>query len=379
MWGGACAAGLTAAALVFAWQAGAKDASVTLGRVAATQTETARVFEPIAASVGALRSTAPPWTAAAANQIETVEFGDPRRPSVRVVRGSAQNVAKSQGEGPPSQFGPMGSDDLLSLAVETRRGASENPAKPPDQAAADRVETVRFADPRLPAVRVVHAASRTPMPAPTLFNASTASTEIVSFGQGRAIRVAVVRGIGASPAFHSSPLAAAFARGQVETVRFFNPRLPQVYIVRGAGSRDPGRDAGRQAAIGLFGAASAGELDRVAFAVDGAESGHGANLAMWRPELDGPQGPMQVSAAAALDVGGGDRFDMRQNRLLGRAYLARLFARYGNWSDAIGAYNWGPGNFDGWIAAGRPIDMLPLETARYLSRVLRDAFLVRPL
>ena len=140
-----------------------------------------------------------------------------------------------------------------------------------------------------------------------------------------------------------------------------------VSIIRG-GAPDPG--------IALFGAAKGGELDRVAFAVDGAESGHGSNLAMWRPELDGPQGPMQVSAAAALDVGGGDRFDIRQNRLIGRAFLARLYQRYGNWPDAVAAYNWGPGHLDQWIANGRPADALPLETARYLLKVLRDALLL---
>jgi soluble lytic murein transglycosylase-like protein len=81
---------------------------------------------------------------------------------------------------------------------------------------------------------------------------------------------------------------------------------------------------------------------------------------------------MQVSAAAALDVGGGDRFDLYQNRQLGRAYLAHLFRRYGNWSDAVAAYNWGPGNLDAWIAGGRqPLD-LPLEVERYRNRVLRE-------
>ena len=84
----------------------------------------------------------------------------------------------------------------------------------------------------------------------------------------------------------------------------------------------------------------------------------------------------KVSAAAALDVGGGDRFDMRENRLLGRAFLAKLYERYGNWPDAIAAYNWGPGNLDHWITAGRPVDRLPLETARYLLKVLHDAFLI---
>jgi hypothetical protein len=84
---------------------------------------------------------------------------------------------------------------------------------------------------------------------------------------------------------------------------------------------------------------------------------------------------MQVSAAAASDVGGGDRFDLRENRLLGRAYLARMFRRYGNWSDALAAYNWGPGSLDAWIAAGRPAARMPDEVARYVALVLRDALI----
>jgi hypothetical protein len=62
----------------------------------------------------------------------------------------------------------------------------------------------------------------------------------------------------------------------------------------------------------------------VATAVDGAESSHGTDIGMWRADPSGPQGPMQVSQAAAIDVGGGDRFDLAQNRAIGRAYLAQL-------------------------------------------------------
>jgi len=113
-----------------------------------------------------------------------------------------------------------------------------------------------------------------------------------------------------------------------------------------------------------------GALDRIAYAVDGAESSHGSDPRMWRAEPDGPQGPMQVSAAAAADAGGGDRFDDAQNRALGRAYLARMFQRYGSWSDAIAAYNWGPGNLDGWIGGGRPADKFPAAVERYRNRVL---------
>lgn len=114
-------------------------------------------------------------------------------------------------------------------------------------------------------------------------------------------------------------------------------------------------------------------LDRVAVAVDGVESSHGADPRMWRAELDAPQGPMQVSAAAAVDAGGGDRFDEAANRTLGRAYLARLYRRYGSWPDAVTAYNWGPGHMDDWIDGGRRADAMPAVVALYRFRVLASA------
>jgi hypothetical protein len=79
---------------------------------------------------------------------------------------------------------------------------------------------------------------------------------------------------------------------------------------------------------------------------------------------------MQVSAAAAADVGGGDRFDWSENHALGRAYLAHLYQRYANWPDAVAAYNWGPGNMDAWIGAGRPIDKFPIGVSLYRMRVM---------
>jgi hypothetical protein len=97
-----------------------------------------------------------------------------------------------------------------------------------------------------------------------------------------------------------------------------------------SGQRHSGQQATEDARMTLV-----KPLDRVASAVDGAESSHGKDIAMWRPDPSGPQGPMQVSEAAATDVGGGDRFDLTQNRALGRAYLAQLYGRYKNWPDAI--------------------------------------------
>ena len=237
------------------------------------------------------------------------------------------------------------------------------------RAAAGRVtvETVSFADRQRSPVRVIRGTQKQSAPVPA------GRTEIVGFGSSSPGQVTVIRGGPApppAPPVKAGPELAATAPSKTETVNFADSALPAVTVVRGTA---PLREF---FSVDLFSPANLGELDRVAFAVDGIESRHGADPRMWRPELDGPQGPMQVSAKAAFDVGGGDRFDLRQNRMLGRAYLAQMFRRYGNWADALAAYNWGPGNLDQWIASGRNPSQLPLETARYILRVMRDALIV---
>ena len=191
------------------------------------------------------------------------------------------------------------------------------------------------------------------------------TAEIVTFGDPNSKPVRVARGDTVrAEAMPGRPLPVSGTNR--ELVTFVNPRDQPVTVLRGSIAQSlPG--------IELFRPASESDLDRVAFAVDGAESSHGTDLRMWRPELSGPQGPMQVSAAAAIDIGGGDRFDMVENRQLGRGYLARMYRRYGNWPDAIAAYNWGPGNMDAWIGARRPSSSFPLEVERYRNRVLHDA------
>jgi hypothetical protein len=141
--------------------------------------------------------------------------------------------------------------------------------------------------------------------------------------------------------------------------------------------REPAAVAGGQKYSGQHEAKAATPLDHVAVAIDGAESSHGEDMRMWRPDPSGPQGPMQVSEAAAIDVGAGDRFDIAQNRAIGRAYLARLYGRYGNWPDAIAAYNWGLGKMDAWVKAGRPPEKFLTGVAEYLQRVLHESGLCR--
>ncbi|HJY49403.1 MAG TPA: lytic transglycosylase domain-containing protein, partial [Stellaceae bacterium] len=197
----------------------------------------------------------------------------------------------------------------------------------------------------------------------------TETAEIVTFADPRRSPVRILRGD--SERALAVPGQVHPAAMTMQVVTFASLRDRPVNILRGAGLQSATETE-------LFGPASAADLDRVAFAVDGAESSHGADLRMWRPEPGGPQGPMQVSAAAAFDAGGGDRFDLTQNRALGRAYLARMYRRYGNWQDAIAAYNWGPGNLDAWIGGGRAADKLPLAVERYPNRVLREAVLAEP-
>jgi len=218
-------------------------------------------------------------------------------------------------------------------------------------------ETVSFEDARRAPVRVMRGPGKPAAP-----QAQPVRAETVNFGPGDAASVTVLRGGSASPVGGPDPRL----QTRSEKVAFADALQPAVTVMRGVPPPD-------LPSMGLFGPASGGELDRIAFAVDGVESRHGADPRMWRPEPDGPQGPMQVGAAAAFDVGGGDRFDLQQNRRLGRAYLAQMFLRYGNWPDALAAYNWGPGNLDLWIGGGRRATELPFDVARYIARVLRDA------
>ena len=230
-------------------------------------------------------------------------------------------------------------------------------------------EIVTFANRRLAPVRIVRGESEPP--------SAHGSITLVTFS-GKKRPVSILRGgpvVAAVAVVPAPEPARPAAAGKTETVSFANPRQRPVTVLRG--STAPWFDSNpfpvaTNAIFELFPAARGADLDRVAFAVDGAESSHGLDPGMWRPEFSGPQGPMQVSAAAAIDLGGGDRFDLAQNRLLGRGYLARLYRRYGDWPDAIAAYNWGPGNLDAWIERGRPATGLPLEVERYRDRVLRD-------
>jgi soluble lytic murein transglycosylase-like protein len=78
----------------------------------------------------------------------------------------------------------------------------------------------------------------------------------------------------------------------------------------------------------------------------------------------GARGLMQVMPATGRDLGVHDParlFDVSANVTAGTRYLRYTYDRFGNWPDALGAYNAGPGS----ISRGR----VPTETRHYVRRV----------
>lgn len=80
----------------------------------------------------------------------------------------------------------------------------------------------------------------------------------------------------------------------------------------------------------------------------------------------GALGIMQLmpSTAAALGV---DPRDEAQNIQGGTTYLQQLYAKYGNWYDALAAYVWGPGKVDNSLASGAPF---PTSVHEYATGVI---------
>lgn len=79
----------------------------------------------------------------------------------------------------------------------------------------------------------------------------------------------------------------------------------------------------------------------------------------------GAQGLFQLMPATAAQLGVTDPFDPTQNIQAGITYLAQLFQQFGNWADALAAYNWGPGNVAKYGAAAAPA-----STQNYVTGIL---------
>jgi Transglycosylase SLT domain len=117
------------------------------------------------------------------------------------------------------------------------------------------------------------------------------------------------------------------------------------------------------------------QLPQIAYSVEGVESDHhhiDPKTGQILTSSAGALGKMQLMPGTAKDLGV-DAYDEKQNVEGGKRLLGSLYDKYGNWSDALAAYNAGDHRVDMWISAGRPTTgsgALPAETQRYVPIVL---------
>ena len=80
----------------------------------------------------------------------------------------------------------------------------------------------------------------------------------------------------------------------------------------------------------------------------------------------GALGIAQFMPATAVELGI-DPLEPRQAIPAAARYLSGLFKRFGNWSEALAAYNWGQGN-----VSRKGLANAPRETRNYYSQILAD-------
>lgn len=106
----------------------------------------------------------------------------------------------------------------------------------------------------------------------------------------------------------------------------------------------------------------------IALAVARTESG----VCHWTPDGSvvtssaGAIGVMQLEPATAAQLGV-DPYNVNANIHGGVAYLKELYQKYGNWSDALAAYNWGPGKMDNALNTAAAI---PGQVLNYVRGIL---------
>jgi len=97
----------------------------------------------------------------------------------------------------------------------------------------------------------------------------------------------------------------------------------------------------------------------------------GGNMQAVSPK--GATSDMQVMPRTAADPGFGVQpakdASLGERSRVGSDYANALLQKYGNEPEAAAAYNWGPGNFDAWKAAGSDPSKMPAETRAYVAKV----------
>jgi len=86
----------------------------------------------------------------------------------------------------------------------------------------------------------------------------------------------------------------------------------------------------------------------------------------------GAFGLMQLMPGTASGLGVTNSADPYQNIMGGTKYLSQMYSKYGNWENALGAYNWGTGNMDSFLKTGlgKKGQPMPNETKKYIPSVM---------
>jgi soluble lytic murein transglycosylase-like protein len=79
----------------------------------------------------------------------------------------------------------------------------------------------------------------------------------------------------------------------------------------------------------------------------------------------GAMGLMQLMPSTARRYNVTDPYDPRQSALGGARVLKNLYERYNNWTQALAAYNWGPGN----VRKKPKYQQWPPKVRRYIAKV----------
>jgi len=83
----------------------------------------------------------------------------------------------------------------------------------------------------------------------------------------------------------------------------------------------------------------------------------------------GAKGLMQLMPVVIRTYGISNPFSPTQSALGGARFLSKMYRKYGNWPQALAAYNWGPGNVD-----RRPaMQQWPSATQHYVKNVMGKA------
>lgn len=83
--------------------------------------------------------------------------------------------------------------------------------------------------------------------------------------------------------------------------------------------------------------------------------GPGSDSSTWNPNAVGAAGEIglgQLLPSTASMLGVTNPYDPTQNLTGAATYLSQMFARFGNWQDALAAYNAGPGGYQSAQAQG---------------------------